>query len=210
MATRAEFQRKLAGAFTGQGWPYEPDVRERLSTLIERDGGADGDRLAAAVPADYLDRHGIDRTTLARVLGRAIGGEAIEPEPEPVSITIADNRHSINIGDNVTLANSSFNTGTQITSSSDTSREDVLAAVAMLFRAGLDGEWNHDAAADLGRVIDARGDVSFEDVHGTAVEVANEQPVKAGRVKALLNDLSLRAIGGALGTGLVAALGALL
>jgi hypothetical protein len=213
MATRAELQRQLSDAFAGQGWPYEAIVRERVLGRIDQTGGASGDELASCVPTDYLSRHGITHGQMARVLDLAVGGEGLVPDVSNTGTTVInfeDHSHSIDIGDNANIANSTFNTGTHITAGPETSHEDVMGAIAVLVRAGLAGEWNAPAAADLAKVVEARSDVSFDDVHRTAVSATKDVDVEPGKAKALLAKISTGAASGLLSTGIAAALGLLL
>lgn len=211
MATRAELQRALAAEFERQDWPYEHDVAPALLDEIERSGATDGHALAGRVSADFLDRHGIARQQMALVLDRTLGGKTVERERSVVtSLVINDNRHAIQIGDHAQVTASALNAGgNQLVIQANTSKHDVLAAVSALVRDGLACEWNAEAARDLNKVIDARADVTIEDVREIATEAARVEQPESGRVKALVTKISTGAISGALGTGIVAALGAL-
>jgi hypothetical protein len=211
VANRAELQRRLAGEFVAQGWPYEHDLAPALLDSVESDGASDGAALIRKVPADYLDRHGIAREQMVRVLDRALGGQTIEAGSAAATlIVINNNPYSINIGDAASVSNSQLNTaGNQMVVQAETSKEDVLATAMTLVRAGLTGDWNDAAARDLSEVIDGRADIGIEDIREMVRQVIEDDKPEKGRVKALVEKISAGAITGALSTGIIAALGAL-
>lgn len=211
MANRAELQRRLAGEFAAQGWPYDHDLGPALLDSVERGGASDGEALVRRVPADYLDRHGIAREQMVRVLDRALGGQTIEATSAgTTSVVINDNRYSITVGTGASVSNSQLNTaGNQLVVQAETSKEDVLATAMTLVRAGLTGDWNEAAARDLGEVIDSRADIGIEDVREMVRQVVDQDKPEKGRIKELVTKISTGAISGALSTGIIAALGTL-
>jgi hypothetical protein len=209
MARRAELQRRLAGEFANQGWPYDHEVGPAILDELERRGTADGAALVGQVAGYYLERHGITREQMASVLDRALGGERVQPSaPAVTTLVVNDNRHSIQITDS-TVRDSQLNTGQQLVVNTGGEKPEVLAAVAALIRGGLVGEWNEDAARDLAEVIDQRDDITVEDVREIAKEVAEEEGAEPGKVKVLIERIATGAISGALGTGISAGLGGL-
>lgn len=211
MANRAELQRRLASEFSAQGWPYEHDLAPALIDTVARAGATDGQALVRQVPADYLDRHSIEREQMVRVLDRALGGQTIEPgSTSTTSIVINNNPYSINIGAGASVSDSQLNTaGDQMVVQAESSKEDVLATAMTLVRAGLTGDWNEAAARDLGEVIDGRADIGIEDIREMVRHVVEEDKPEQGRIKALVTQISTSAISGALSTGIIAALGGL-
>jgi hypothetical protein len=89
------------------------------------------------------------------------------------------------------------------------SKDDLLAAVSTLVRGGLSDDWNDNAAQQLAQVIDGRDDITIEDVRDAARAAAEAEQAEPSKVKALLTRISVGAVSGSLGTGIVAALGAL-
>jgi hypothetical protein len=154
--------------------------------------------LVRRVPADYLDRYGITRDQMANVLERALGGKSVESEvTSTTSVVITDNRYAINIGDHAQVSESQLNTaGSQLVIQADASKVDVLAAISVLVRGGLTGDWNEAAAGDLGQVIDARQDITIEDVREIAKQAVETEKADGGRINsrsALLgSDISPR------------------
>jgi hypothetical protein len=210
MASRAELQRSLAAAFEAQGWPYEHAFAPALFEHMEKLGASDGATLAQHVSADFLDRHHITREHMGRVLDKAIGGQTLERDaPSETTLVFTDNRYSIQIGDHSQVSNSTLNTGNQIIVQASASKDDLLEAVSALVRGGLSDDWNDDAAQQLAQVIDGRDDIMIEDVRDAARAAAEAEQAEPGKVKALLTRISVGATSGALGTGIVAALGAL-
>jgi hypothetical protein len=111
------------------------------------------------------------------------------------------------MGPGAQIVNSQVNvSGTQINVRADSPKEDVMAGVAALVRAGLNGDWNTDAARELGAVIDAREDVGLADVEGTVAEVVAEESPDPGRAKRMLQSITEQGLGGALAVGIVKAL----
>lgn len=216
MAGRAELQRRLATEFERQGWPYEPDIGPALLDYIGQTGPADGATLAQRVSADFLERHRISRDQMAAALDRAVGAATVEREDaSSVTLNFTDNRYAVQVSDGGSVVNSTVNTaGTQLVVAASSSRDEVLAAVATLVRAGLDGEWDEDQVRSLSELVDARDDIGFEEVRAITMSAVRDAPSTADfpladRAKVLVGEVSTGAISGALGTGIVAALGAL-
>jgi hypothetical protein len=211
VANRAELQRRLASEFSAQGWPYEHDLAPALIDSVERGGPADGQALARQVPANYLDRNGIEREQMAKVLDRALGGQAVEAgSGNTITIVSNDNRNAIQLGEGASIVNSQVNTtGNQMVVQAESSKEDVLATAMALVRAGLTGDWNEGAARDLGQIIDGRDDITIEDVREMVRQAVEEEKPEKGRIKELVTKISTSAVAGALSTGIIAALGAL-
>jgi hypothetical protein len=209
MASRAALQRRLAGQFANQGWPYDHEIGPAVLGELERRGGADGMTLARQVAGQYLERNGISREQMANALEWALGGESVEPSaPAVTTLVVNDNRHSIQITDS-TVSDSQLNTGQQLVVNTGGEKPEVLAAVAALIRGGLVGQWNEDAARDLAEVIDQREDITIEDLREIAKEVAEEEGAESGKVKALIERIATGAISGVLATGISAGLGGL-
>ena len=210
MASRAELQRTLAAAFEGQGWPYEHAFAPALFEQMEKLGTSDGGTLAQHVSADFLDRHHITREHMGWVLDKAIGGQTLERDASTqTTLVFTDNRYSIQIGDHSQVTNSTLNTGNQITVEASASKDKLLAAVSALVLGGLSDDWNDKAAQQLAQVIDGRNDITIEDVRDAARDAADAAQAGPSTIKALLTRISVGATSGALGTGIVAALGAL-
>lgn len=207
--TPAEFQRRLAEEFDRRGWHYDLSVgREALSSIP--DGEAiDGTRVARAVSQTFLERNGVSRTDVADAIDRAVGGHAVSKALVSSTLVINDNRYQVNLGEQSRIDGSAINvgSGTQINVNASVGADEILRAVEAMVRAGVAGEWNQEAARDLASLIEARGDVSFEDVHDKVVEVVTSERPRREAVKAFLKDVAAGGIGGALGTGISAALG---
>lgn len=209
MAGRAELQRRLATEFERQGWSYEPDIGPALLDYIAQSGPADGATLAQRVSADFLDRHNITRGAIAPVLDRALGGKTVEADL-PFAPTLVYTDNSIHIGGQAQVTDSQLNTaGNQLVIQETTSKHELLAVVSALVRSGLAGHWNEGAARELAQAIDSRADITIEDVREIATAAAEAEEADAGRIKVLVTKISTGAISGALGAGIVAALGAL-
>jgi hypothetical protein len=201
----------LAAEFSAQGWPYEHDLAPALLDSVERGGPTNGQALVRQVPADYLDRNGIEREQMAKVLDRALGGQAVEAgSGSTTSVVITDNRNAIQLGEGASIVNSQANTaGNQMVVQAESSKEDVLATAMALVRAGLTGDWNEAAVRDLGQIIEGRSDITIEDVREMVRQAVEEQKPEKGHIKELVTKISTSAVAGALSTGIIAALGAL-
>lgn len=207
-ATRSQMQRLLASEFERHGWPYDLDTVPGILDEVERVGVVEPDRLAAKVPAEYIDRVGATRADLARAIAAAIGDRELSIETT-TTITIQDNRYSINVAAGARISGGTFNTGSQISIQGDSPKDDILDAVATLVTAGLGGEWNIEAVEDLARVVAARDDVTVADVQQRTLAAAKEAGTEAGQVKGLLTQIAAGTATGVLTTGVTAALGAL-
>ena len=209
-----EARRLLASGFEGAGWEYDLVTGKSILEAAEDADRMDGTELARVVPASFLERNGISREDVAAVIDRAVGGRKLQADPGTPTVLNFDNRsYSLRVESGGQISGSQVNVGgTQINVQAGADRGEVLTAVAALFRAGLANDWNPAAAAELAAVIDARDDIGFEDVEKVAIETAEStgEPPDEGRVRAMLRSITEQGIGGALGTGISAAVGWLL
>jgi hypothetical protein len=210
-ATPTTMQRLLAGEFERRGWPYDLAVMGDLIDAITSAGSVDPAALARRVPARYRDSNDVSVDDLEDAIRRALGGRTPATEPRAVTLVINDHSHRLTLEKGASIRDSNINvSGTQIVVQSTATKDEVLAGVAALVRAGLAGGWNVDAARELADLIDARDDVAYEDVHDVTVEVLDEQSPKRSRAKELLGQIAASGIGGALSTGITAGVGELL
>jgi hypothetical protein len=211
-ATPAELQALLAGEFESRGWEYDMTVGADLVGEAERRGVVEPAALAAKVSTTWLARNRATRDELAVAIERAIGGRvAVAAEGAPVTLILNDNRYQLNMGEGAQIAGGQVNVGgTQINVRSDSPKEDVMAGVAELARAGLREEWNPEAARELAGVVDARDDVTLEDVEAVVKEVIADESPEPGRAKRMLEAITEQGLGGALTVGIIKALTLLL
>jgi hypothetical protein len=212
--TPAQMLRLIAELFDRQGWQYDLTLGPELVAHIERAGSADGQALAQRIPADFFDRNRTTRQTVAAALDRALAGRSVERSEQPaVTLQFADNRqYVVKLARGAQLTNSNLNLGdgTQVNVNVEVGKDEVLAGLEVLLRAGLAGELDHDALRDLGSVIDSRDDIEVEDVRQLTAEVVRTEQPTQGKVKALLGKLAVSGVGGAVGTGISAAIGELI
>lgn len=202
-------QRRLASEFSKRGWSYDMDTVPAILEDVQARGLVVPARAAEAVPRLFLDRNGTTRDALAEAISAAIGGMTIaSPQSAITIITSNDNRHQVNVGGDITGGVVQTG-GQQIVAQTDSSKEDVLAAITALVRAGLSGHWDGEVARDLGEVIDSRSDVTIEDVREVATDVARQTDADPGRVKTLVTEIATEAAGGTVTAGILAALGML-
>jgi hypothetical protein len=212
-ASSAELRRLLAAEFDRQGWDYDLTTGARLIDQIKSEGRVDGKRLAEVLPAEFFQRNSTNKDLVASAIERAVGGSSVEEKPPvPTTINIADNRHQVNLGPGAQIIGSNLNVGdgAQLNLDVKSSKDDVLAAVDAILRAGLAGDWNGDAADALASLIGERGDIDFEDVRRVTTEVVVAEQPRQHRVKALLGQIAAGGLAGALGTGMSAGLGELI
>lgn len=211
-ATPAEMQRLIAAEFQRRGWEYDLNVGRAIVSSAVEAGIVNGSQLASSVSPEFLARADATRTDLAEAIDSAIGGFTPRSSPAPSTIVINDHRYSINMAGESAIVNSTLNVGegAQIAVASDAIRTDVLAAVEVIVRAALVGEWNPEAVGDLARLIDERDDVGFEDVRDVTVQVVEAEQPRQGPVKDFLGKIAISGVGGALGTGISAGLGEIL
>jgi hypothetical protein len=210
-ASASEIQSLLAAAFERRGWTYDLGTGRAIAQRALDLGGTDASVLVEAVPAEFLARNGVDRADVAATIGVALAGVVPREAVAPSSITINDNRYSISVGGSATLSGSNLNAGgVQLVVSDDAPSEAILEAVSALVRSALVGSVDPGALAALGAVVEGRDDVDHDDVRRAAAAAFEAEQPDISRVKALLAVIATNAIGGALGTGLSAALGAVL
>ncbi len=212
--TPADLRGRIAAEFDRRGWPYEPDTAQRLLSGTSPGESIDPAALAARLPADYLDRNGIDRDLLAAALAD-LGGFtlAAAPASQAVTITINDQRYQVNMSGRAKIAGSNLNLGgTQVNVdvNLDASRSEVLAGAEALVRAGLGGEWDPAAAEALAALIDERGDISADDLGELTREVATAERADPGRIRAFLEQVALSAASSKVASGITAGLAYLL
>jgi hypothetical protein len=208
LATRSEMQRLLASEFERHGWTYDLNVAPAILDEVERTHSVDPGQLASKVPAEYVERVGATRGDLVEAIARAIGGRELKAETQN-TLTINDNRYSINIAAGAQITGSTLNTGSQISIRGDSPKEDIFDAIATLVTAGLGGKWNVEAADDLAQVVAARADITPEEIQRTTLAAATAAGADASQIKELLREIAAGAISGVLGTWLIAALGSL-
>lgn len=205
----AEAQRRLAGEFERHGWEYDLIVGRSIVEAAQGQRAADPGDLASLVTAQFLERNATTREDVAAAIREAFGDRMVGASDQPASITINNQTYSVNVG-TITGSNVNIGPGTQINVDASAHKDDVLAAVATVVAAGLAGDWNVDAARELAVAVDARDDVTLQDIEQATREVAEvEQPDK-GRIRDLLERIAVSGVGGALATGIVAVLGGLL
>lgn len=211
----SELQRLIAAEFDRQHWEYDLSVGDSLVAEIERTGEVVPDKLVQGLPAAFFQRNRTSRELVASAIGRAVGGRTPKRPEAPAHQTLVfdNSRHyEVKLGKGAQITNSHLNVGegTQINVSVQASKDDVLAAVEALLRAGLAGDWNVGAAHELATVIDGRGDVGYEEVQSVTAEVVQADQPKQGRVKELLLKIATSGLGGALATGISAGAGELI
>lgn len=209
----SELQRLLATEFDRHRWEYDLAIGQQLVAEIERSGQVEGQSLAQVVPAEFFHRNRVSRANVAAAIERAVGGRTPNRRFAVATLVFTDNRrYELKLEGGAHFTNSKLNlgSGTQINVERDASRDDVLAAVEAILRAGLADDWNDTAAHDLASLIESRGDVDVNDIREITAEIVEAEQPKRGRVKDLLGKVAIGGLGGALGTGLSAGLGELI
>jgi hypothetical protein len=122
---------------------------------------------------------------------------------------INDHSYSVNIGPGAQISGSNINIGpgTQLNIDAAADRDEVLAGVAAIVRAGLTGDWNDDAARALAEAIGARDDIATDDIREITAEVVEHAQPSRGRAREMLEKVTASGLGGALATGISAGLG---
>jgi hypothetical protein len=210
---KAEIEATLAEEFGAQGWDYGLGVSRALAAGLTEGSAVSPAALAARVPAGELERIGIARADLEAAIERSIGAHvvAVAPATQPLSITINNQRYDLEVSGNASIDGSNLNLGgTQVNVDVDVDRNEVLAGVEALLRAGLAGRWDRGAAEALAQLIATRGDLSAEQISELTQEVGRAERPEPGRIRALLEKVAVGAATSTLGQGLTAGLGLLL
>jgi len=211
-ATVAQLQQLLMTEFESRGWDYDLTVGAEIVRHAEQDNPIDAPALAASVSNTWLERNGATREDVVESIERAIGARTLRVERPPATILNVDNRsYSLGMGPGAQIANSQLNVGgTQVNVRVDAAREDVLAGVAALVRAGFAGSWNPEAARDLSQLINSRSDIGLADIEAVATEVARTEPNERTRLRRILESIATQGLSGALATGITTVIGSLL
>ncbi|MEA2639641.1 MAG: hypothetical protein QOF51_1035, partial [Chloroflexota bacterium] len=206
-ASASELQRLLAVEFDQRGWQYDLDTAHSMVDEAVRCGAVDVQALAAQAPAAFLRRNHTDRDALARAIERAIGGRVPVPEQgSKVTLVAQDNRqYHLSMGPGAQITDSNVNVGaTQINIQPGAHRDELLAGVRALVRAGLTGDWDADAARALSRTLEGRDDIEYTDVEEVTAEVVKEEAATQGRVRDFMSKVAAGGLGGALSHGIIA------
>ncbi len=208
--TPAGLRSRIATAFDRRGWPYEPGLGEQMLAGVVPGSEVSAENLVRRLPADYLDRNGIDRVQLTAALAE-VGGLTLVAAPSTQTVIVNDNRYQVNVAGHGKIEGSNVNLGgSQINVSVSTPKADVLAALQVLLAAAFDGDWNEEALSELARLIDGRDDITAEDVRALTVEVGAGEKAEGGRIRELLDKVATGSLTGVLSAGLSAGLGHLL
>lgn len=202
----SELQRHLAVEFDERGWQYDLDTAHSVVDEAVRHGAVDAQALAARVPTAFLRRNRTDRDALARAIERAIGGRVPVPEQgATVTLVAQDNRqYHLSMGP-AQITDSNVNVGgTQINIQPGADKDELLAGVRALVRAGLTGTWDDDAARALSRARQGRDDIEYTDVEEVTAEVVEEEAATQGRVRDFMSKVAASGLGGALSHGIIA------
>jgi len=208
--TPADLRSRIATAFDRRGWSYEPNLAEKMLVGLGPGSEVSGEELAQRLPADYLDRNGINRNQLTAALAE-LSGLTLVAAPSTQTLIVNDNRYQVNVTGQGKIEGSNINVGgSQINVSASTPKSDVLAALRVLLAAAFGGDWNEAALSELASLIDARDDIAVEDVHALTVEVGSEQKASSEVIRGLLGKVATGTVVGILSAGLSAGLGHLL
>lgn len=210
--TPAEAERRLAVEFEREGWEYDLVLGRSIVEGAERQGSVDSASLARLVPAAFLDRYDATREDVAVVIAHALGEDArVGRGDESTSLVINNQTYNVSLGGaQLTHSNLNIGPGTQINVNASARKDEVLAAVVAIVAAGLAGDWNLEAARELAAAVDARDDITLQDIEHATREAAETEQLDKGRIRDLLERIAVSGVGGALATGIVAVLGGLL
>jgi hypothetical protein len=206
--TPAEARSRLAAEFESRGWEY--DLTAGRSILQAAQGGeSDPSALAERVPGTFLTKSGAARSDIADAIERALGRQAVGTEEQPATVVINDHSYKVNIGPGTQISGSNINLGpgTQVNINAGAERNEVLAGVAAIVRAGLTGDWNTDAAQALTEAISGRDDIAADDIREITAEVVEDAQPTRGRAREMLENVTASGLGGALATGISAGVG---
>lgn len=203
-------QSLLAAEFGRRDWEWDLTTGRGIIEEVERRGMVEPDRLARQAAADFVARNRTDRAELAAAIESALGGlsPATAAYAAPTTVVVHGSQYNVSFGAKAKISGSRIKVGdTHINVESHSSKQEVIAAVALLVRGGLADDWNADAAIALADAIEKRDDIAFGDVQQVTGEVVGEEKPKQGRAKAFLEKVVAAGLGGALGNGISAGVG---
>jgi hypothetical protein len=206
--TPAEARSRLAAEFDNRGWEYDLTAGRAVLEAAEA-GESDSAALAERIPATFLAKNRADRADVVRAIERALGGRGVKAEEQPATVVINDHSYKVDIGSGAQISGSNINIGpgTQVNIDASADRDEVLAGVAAIVRAGLTGDWNDDAARALAQAVGARDDIATDDIREITAAVAEDAQPSRGRAREMLDKVTASGLGGALATGISAGLG---
>ena len=208
--TPADLRSRIATTFDHRGWPYEPGLGSQMLAGLAPGSEVSAENLVRRLPADYLDRNGIDRAQLTTALAE-VGGLTLVAAPSTQTVVVNDNRYQVNVAGHGRIEGSNVNVGgSQINVSVSTPKDDVIAALQILLAAAFNDEWNEEALSEFARLIEGRDDITVEDVRALTVDVGAEEKAEGGRIRELLDKVATGSLTGVLSAGLSAGLGHLL
>lgn len=202
-----EVLRLVAAEFDRRGWEYDLTIGKTILADIERLGHVDAHSIAGQLPRSFFHRHATTHEVVETVIDRTIGQVRLQRNASPGQVSIVtDNRtYHFNIAGNVSDANINVGEGQQVNITTSADKPEILRAVEVLVLGALAGDWNAEAARELAATVDARDDVTVADVHKLTVALISNQHPKRQAVLGLARDIVAAGVGGALGTGIAAA-----
>jgi len=207
----SELRRRLAAEFDEQGWDVGRNAIPQLLDDITRDGEVDGARLAESLPANFFQGNRTTKKLVATAIERAIGGKTID-DPAPVPAVHIDNRYQVNLGKGAEVSGSNINVGdgTQINVDVNSSKDDVLVGVEAILRAGLNGDWDIDAARALAELVGERQDISETDIEKLTVEVVESEAPTRQKLTDFMKEIAAQGLGNVLGSGIISGIATVL
>lgn len=202
--TLSNLRTLLAAEFERRGWPYSVEVGAGIVESAKVAGRTNAKTLAKSVSGTFLDQNDINRTDIEDAIKQSVGDcELVEENATPAQVTNYTN--SIHLGPGAAINQSKINIGgVQVEATAN--KDELLKAVAMLVKSGLDGTWNSDEARALEDILERRKDITAADVQEITTEQVKKSPKNT--VKKFLSSVSTSTLGGILSYGMIAALSA--
>jgi hypothetical protein len=205
--TPTRIETLIAGEFDRQGWQWEPGIGGSLIGEAERLGAVEGTALAERVPADFLQRNRTTREMVAAAIDRVAGGFVPVPEVDEPSVQItvqSGDSYMVNFGPGANIQNSPFNIGPgrQILVNSQSTSEELGAALGALVAGGLAGEWDEDAARAIGAAIENQGKLSLDEAKTAVFEAGKELAPRPSRIREFTEKVAVSGLGGFITTAI--------
>jgi hypothetical protein len=198
--TPARIETLIACEFDRQGWQWEPGIGGALIGEAERLGTVEGKALAERVPADFLQRNRTTREMVAAAIDRVAGGFVPVPEvAEPsVQITVQNgDSYMVNFGPGANVQNSPFNIGSgrQILVNSQSTSEELGAALGALVAGGLGGNWDEEGARAVGAAIEDQGKLSLDEAKTAVLNAGKELAPQPSRIREFTEKVAVSGLG---------------
>jgi DNA-binding NarL/FixJ family response regulator len=201
--------RALGDEFQSRGWSDDSDLALKITHDAQTLRRLDANAAATLASRGFLLRNRTSRAKLRGALASVFAGRTLlDPDLDHPHTMPAPQHTNITIGDGNTGVNINVG-GQQVNVTAQSSKDDVLAGVAALVRAALQGEVPATQFAQLDQLISARNDLEQKDIETVTAEIVEQAAPPPSKLTQLRNSVITSAGSGLLVQGIIAVLNSL-